>query len=41
MPVPMVNIINGGRHAENSMEIQEFMIVPVVNIQKKDLQYLK
>lgn len=31
MPVPMVNIINGGRHAENSMEIQEFMIVPVVN----------
>lgn len=30
MPVPMVNIINGGRHAENSMEIQEFMIVPVV-----------
>jgi enolase len=28
MPVPMMNIINGGKHAENSADIQEFMIVP-------------
>jgi len=29
MPVPMMNIINGGSHADNSVDIQEFMIVPV------------
>ena len=29
MPVPMMNIINGGAHANNSVDIQEFMIVPV------------
>jgi len=29
MPVPMMNIMNGGQHAENSADIQEFMIVPV------------
>jgi enolase len=29
LPVPMMNIINGGQHAENSSDIQEFMIVPV------------
>jgi enolase len=29
LPVPMMNIINGGRHADNSIDIQEFMIVPV------------
>lgn len=29
MPVPMMNIINGGEHADNSIDIQEFMIVPV------------
>ena len=28
MPVPMMNIINGGVHADNSLDIQEFMIVP-------------
>jgi len=28
MPVPMLNILNGGAHANNNMEIQEFMIVP-------------
>ena len=28
MPVPMMNIINGGAHADNSLDIQEFMIVP-------------
>lgn len=29
MPVPMMNIINGGSHATNSLDIQEFMIIPV------------
>ena len=29
MPVPMMNIINGGEHADNSVDIQEFMILPV------------
>ncbi len=29
LPVPMMNIINGGAHADNSVDIQEFMIVPV------------
>lgn len=28
LPVPMMNIINGGEHADNSVDIQEFMIVP-------------
>lgn len=28
MPVPMMNIINGGAHADNSVDIQEFMILP-------------
>ncbi len=29
LPVPMMNIINGGEHADNPIDIQEFMIVPV------------
>ncbi len=29
MPVPMMNILNGGRHADNTIDIQEFMIMPV------------
>ncbi len=29
MPVPMMNVINGGAHANNSLDMQEFMIVPV------------
>jgi enolase len=29
MPVPMMNIINGGAHADNSVDIQEFMILPI------------
>ncbi|MDH5392135.1 MAG: phosphopyruvate hydratase [Gammaproteobacteria bacterium] len=29
LPVPMMNIINGGEHADNSVDIQEFMILPV------------
>ena len=30
LPIPMINIINGGKHAVNNIDIQEFMIVPVV-----------
>lgn len=29
MPVPMMNVLNGGAHAKNSLDFQEFMIVPV------------
>ncbi|MGW8228859.1 MAG: phosphopyruvate hydratase [Gammaproteobacteria bacterium] len=29
MPVPMMNIINGGAHADNSVDLQEFMVMPV------------
>ena len=29
LPVPMMNILNGGKHAENSTDLQEFMILPV------------
>ena len=29
LPVPMMNILNGGAHADNSVDIQEFMVVPV------------
>jgi len=29
LPVPMMNIINGGEHADNSVDLQEFMILPV------------
>jgi enolase len=29
MPVPMMNVINGGEHANNNLDLQEFMIIPV------------
>ena len=29
MPVPMMNVINGGAHADNSLDMQEFMIIPI------------
>ncbi|MFI3231442.1 MAG: phosphopyruvate hydratase [bacterium] len=29
LPVPMMNILNGGQHADNTVDVQEFMIVPV------------
>src|SRR5471032_2407777 len=29
LPVPMLNVINGGAHAANSIDLQEFMVVPV------------
>ncbi len=31
LPVPLMNVLNGGAHANNGMDIQEFMIVPTVN----------
>ena len=32
MPIPMMNILNGGKHSENNINIQEFMIMPVGKI---------
>ncbi len=29
LPVPMMNILNGGKHADNNVDIQEFMVVPI------------
>jgi enolase len=29
LPVPMMNIINGGAHADNNVDMQEFMVLPV------------
>src|SRR6185503_9714009 len=29
LPVPMMNVLNGGAHADNSVDFQEFMVVPV------------
>ena len=29
LPVPMMNILNGGKHADNTVDLQEFMIMPV------------
>lgn len=36
MPVPMMNIINGGKHADNKIDIQEFMIMPFTASSMKD-----
>ena len=38
MPIPMMNIINGGVHANNKLDIQEFMIVPAVPSFKERLR---
>lgn len=35
IPIPMINIINGGAHADNNLDIQEFMIVPIVKTIKE------
>ena len=35
LPIPMINIINGGKHAVNNIDIQEFMIIPVVKGMKE------
>ena len=29
MPIPMMNILNGGSHADNNIDIQEFMVFPI------------
>ncbi len=40
LPVPMMNIINGGAHADNSVDLQEFMILPVgANTFSESLRY--
>lgn len=31
LPIPMMNVLNGGKHADNNIDFQEFMIVPVSN----------
>lgn len=36
LPVPMMNVINGGAHANNNLDIQEFMIIPVGAISFKE-----
>jgi enolase len=36
LPIPMMNILNGGRHASNNLSIQEFMIVPKVSDKFED-----
>lgn len=38
MPVPMINVINGGAHADNNLDIQEFMLVPVQNTEKERIR---
>ncbi len=38
MPVPFINIINGGVHASNNLDIQEFMIVPVIKTFKEKIR---
>jgi len=38
LPIPMINIINGGAHADNDLDVQEFMIVPIVKGESKRVQ---
>lgn len=38
MPIPFVNVINGGAHADNNLDIQEFMIVPVIKTMKERIR---
>ncbi len=38
LPIPMVNIINGGAHADNNLDIQEFMIVPIIKGEAKRIE---
>lgn len=38
LPIPMINIINGGAHADNGLDVQEFMIVPIVKGEAKRIQ---
>lgn len=38
LPIPMVNILNGGVHADNDLDIQEFMIVPILKSEAKRVE---
>ena len=38
MPIPMINVINGGAHADNNLDIQEFMLVPIQNTEKERIR---
>ncbi len=38
LPIPMINIVNGGMHADNNLDVQEFMIVPIVKGESKRIQ---
>ena len=38
LPIPMVNIMNGGVHADNNLDIQEFMIVPIIKGEAKRIE---
>ena len=38
LPVPLMNILNGGAHADNGVDVQEFMIVPVLETYSRSLQ---
>ena len=38
LPTPMINILNGGKHADNNLDIQEFMIVPNKQMFKENLR---
>lgn len=38
LPIPMINIINGGVHADNNLDIQEFMIVPIMKGEAKRIE---
>ena len=38
LPIPMINIINGGAHADNKLDVQEFMIVPIIKGEAKRIQ---
>ena len=39
LPVPMMNIINGGVHADNNVDIQEFMIIPLPKLCAMELNF--
>ncbi len=38
LPIPMVNILNGGAHADNRLDVQEFMIVPIMKGEARRIQ---
>ncbi len=40
LPVPMMNVLNGGRHADSGLEVQEFMIVPLIHRNTETLKHL-